>query len=246
MEPQPNYLTKSDIFHARAQLKAAALGALIGVIGGGAVTVWATLRTRDAKADLRAGDQKVAATEAQLRQTLEQLEAERRLSEDLRRQLVKFTSTPSPGAALVTETSPQSPAASAPTTSPVTFHTRYYDFVVSAVTKSGPGVRVDFYLEATLDQKVRVSYGGCGIGPPDQIYLLDENGERWEVNYANQGSERFTRRFEPLDLFPGTRVRGNFLFVEPHDSRGTKFTLSLRECDPDAGAQHSFRGLTAS
>jgi len=71
--PDPDPITTRDLFHSKAQLRAAVAGAVIAVIGGGAITVWATLRAKEAKQDLSASEARIATLEASLRDIRNQL-----------------------------------------------------------------------------------------------------------------------------------------------------------------------------
>lgn len=252
MEPERHRPTKRDWFHVKWAVIAAILGALVGA-------ALQHLVSRDV-------------TDAKLIEISQELAKERSRSDNLELQLNQINrgseseqsqerthlnapavsldakqgsadSRPEPIAAIQAAELSQPLV---PVEKELVFPTPYYRFVITSVTKAGGSVRVNFFVEATGEEKIEIAYGGCGIGGPDEVYLVDENGERLELDYRNEGSRLFTKRFEKTELFPNTRLKGNFLFLAKSESIGSQFTLVIRECAPQPGTQRVINGLAES
>lgn len=118
---------------------------------------------------------------------------------------------------------------------PVTTESSHYNFIVTDVAKAGNSLRITYLLEATQDQLIEVSFGGCGWYGNDQIYALDENGVRWDLDTGDGETNKYISVYHPAQLPPHTRLKSVFLFRTVSDTSGSVFTLTLRQCTPAGG-----------
>ena len=248
MSSDPHLPTLQDRFYA----KWAVIAAILGALAGAALQYFVNRDVTDAKlleisqelAKERSRSDNLELQLAEIKKGFESGKTEARLtSVSIPSLEAGHRSTGIEPTETTQASEPRHPVASVE--NKLVFPTPYYNFVITSVIKTGADVRVTFFVEATLEEKVKIAYGGCGIGGPGEISLLDENGERLELNYRNEGSRMFTKSFEQTDLFPNTKLKGNFLFLAKSESSGSKFTLTLRECAPQPGAQRVIHGLNA-
>lgn len=126
--------------------------------------------------------------------------------------------------------------ASPPNSSPVTppkpkapsFETESYRVTVDAVRKVGNSVSITMFFESTSDDKIQLGWR-CF---EDEIYLLDENGEKWVLQDRDSGGIVVPLGYGPVDLLPGTRIKSKFTFAAKGDNTGTVFTLAVIERAP--------------
>jgi TolB-like protein len=89
--------------------------------------------------------------------------------------------------------------------------------------------------------------GGCTTVGWRSLYLLDDNGERWELDggatgSASGGGGALTNCCN-LVLLPGTRLKVVLVFSTNGQNPGTQFTLAGQEFSPIRGREILIRGL---
>lgn len=126
--------------------------------------------------------------------------------------------------------------ASPPNSFPVTLpkpklpslETESYRVTIDAVRKVGNSVSITMFFESTSDYKIQLGWRSF----EDEIYLLDENGEKWVLQERDSGGIVVPLGYGPVDLLPGTRIKSKFTFAAKADSAGTVFTLAALEREP--------------
>jgi TolB-like protein len=112
-----------------------------------------------------------------------------------------------------------------------TFDAASYRLVINSVVKRGNTATVNLLFEATESEMIYLSYGSCCFSDR-LLYLIDENGERWELDPSDTEAGKYQSCYEPLKLLPGTKLSGRLRFIAKENASGSHFTLSMRQCHP--------------
>lgn len=167
---------------------------------------------------------------------------------------------------------PPSGGAAATPASPK-FETESYLATVTSVQRRGHSIEVTLFFECSADKganssprtSAKVSAaafiretgaperasqrpqrpGGCPTVEWHGLYLMDENGERWDLDSSATVSSTagLGLTWSGLALLPGTRVKVNLLFSPEGQNTGTQFTLAGHEMYPQSGRQILMKGL---
>lgn len=147
--------------------------------------------------------------------------------------------TPSAGPGTSNEaTSPQPTGSSGSSASSPTFETESYRVTVGAVRRTGNSLTLTLTFESLSDDKVMLSWDGYS-----GTYILDENGERWNLEGRDSAGVLWFPGYGPATLLPGTKIKTKFVFAPRGQSTGTRFTLAANEGQPKAGRQVLIRGI---
>jgi TolB-like protein len=129
---------------------------------------------------------------------------------------------------------------SAPNSSP-SFETESYRVTVDSARKRGNTLTLTLTFECLAEKAISLSWNGY-MG----TYVLDENGERWDLlgheTYAVAQSRDsagilWFPGFGSATLLPGTKIKTKFTFAPKGANTGTQFTLASVEGQPVADRQ---------
>ena len=117
-------------------------------------------------------------------------------------------------------TARSSPNQIEPSLRPPEFVTNAFRLVANKAERVGSDLTITVTLEAVSDQTVPIYCYNC--------YVLDENGERWDVQGADSG--HFMQ--DTVRLVPGTKFKSRFLFAAKGVSSGSKYSFICLQNKP--------------
>lgn len=127
-----------------------------------------------------------------------------------------------------------------PTTSPPvapTFETESYKVTVESMRRTASSIALTLVFESLSDRKTRLSWNG------NATYLLDENGERWDLDGRDSAGVVWRPGHGPATLLPGTKIKTRLLFLPRGQATGTRFTLASSEGQPRNDRQVLIRDI---
>jgi hypothetical protein len=118
------------------------------------------------------------------------------------------------------------------------FETDSYRITVESTRRRESSVSLTLVFENLTETNIGLMWWG------GTVYLLDENGERWNLDQVPQGAMwNMIHTFGGCTLLPGTKVRGTLGFSPAGQNSGTQFTLAATEGSPNDRRQVIIRGL---
>lgn len=121
-----------------------------------------------------------------------------------------------------------------------TFETESYLVTAESIRRAANTINVTLTFKSLSDQTISLSWRGF---PSENIYLLDENGEKWFLEGGDTAGVLWFPGYGSAELLPDTKLKTKIVFTAQGATTGTRFTLAATEGAPKSGRQITIRGL---